>query len=180
MVPASHGPRIPRRPPAVTHWVAATALQGYRPAAFEMAIQLGGARSVMPSYADVDGVPATADAGLLTKLLREVTLTGLQRVAGPDRVLDTPVLVSAVAGWQPAGKPRRGGTGGTVFPASARPTGMTTESPDAVRTVNVSPSAASSTPSTSAISSPPPADGRRQRTTTRRPTSAGPSRTSSR
>lgn len=38
---------------------------------FEMALRLGGARSVMHSYAEVDGVPAAADVGLLTTLLRE-------------------------------------------------------------------------------------------------------------
>ncbi|WP_328745589.1 glycoside hydrolase family 3 C-terminal domain-containing protein [Streptomyces sp. NBC_00285] len=38
---------------------------------FETAIREGGARSVMNSYADVDGMPAGADAGLLTRLLRE-------------------------------------------------------------------------------------------------------------
>ncbi|ACZ23209.1 beta-glucosidase-like glycosyl hydrolase [Sanguibacter keddieii DSM 10542] len=38
---------------------------------FEMALRLGGARSVMHSYAEVDGVPAAADEGLLTALLRE-------------------------------------------------------------------------------------------------------------
>jgi beta-xylosidase len=38
---------------------------------FEMAIRLGGARSVMPSYTDLDGVPATADPGLLGTTLRE-------------------------------------------------------------------------------------------------------------
>ena len=38
---------------------------------FEMAIRLGGARAVMPSYTDVDGVPATADRDLLGRLLRE-------------------------------------------------------------------------------------------------------------
>ncbi|HEX4833985.1 MAG TPA: glycoside hydrolase family 3 N-terminal domain-containing protein [Trebonia sp.] len=37
---------------------------------FEMAIR-GGARSVMPAYPDVDGVPATADPYLLTTLLRD-------------------------------------------------------------------------------------------------------------
>ncbi|GAA0996025.1 glycoside hydrolase family 3 N-terminal domain-containing protein [Acrocarpospora macrocephala] len=37
---------------------------------FEMAITLGGARSVMNSYSDVDGVPAAADSWLLTDLLR--------------------------------------------------------------------------------------------------------------
>ncbi|BCB79694.1 glycoside hydrolase family 3 N-terminal domain-containing protein [Phytohabitans flavus] len=38
---------------------------------FEMALRLGGARSVMNSYAEVDGVPAAADVALLTGLLRE-------------------------------------------------------------------------------------------------------------
>jgi beta-glucosidase-like glycosyl hydrolase len=39
---------------------------------FEMALRLGGARSVMPTYVDIDGVPASADPRLLTTLLREV------------------------------------------------------------------------------------------------------------
>ncbi|ACQ81569.1 glycoside hydrolase family 3 domain protein [Beutenbergia cavernae DSM 12333] len=38
---------------------------------FEVALREGGARSVMHSYADVDGVPAAADVHLLTDLLRE-------------------------------------------------------------------------------------------------------------
>jgi beta-xylosidase len=38
---------------------------------FEMALRLGGARSVMHSYAEVDGVPPAADARLLTSLLRD-------------------------------------------------------------------------------------------------------------
>jgi beta-xylosidase len=38
---------------------------------FEMAIRLGRARSVMPTYIDRDGMPASADAGLLTGLLRD-------------------------------------------------------------------------------------------------------------
>jgi beta-xylosidase len=38
---------------------------------FEMAIRLGGARSVMPTYIAVDGIPASADPGLLTTLLRD-------------------------------------------------------------------------------------------------------------
>jgi beta-xylosidase len=38
---------------------------------FEMAIRDGGARSVMHSYAEIDGVPAAADRWLLTTLLRE-------------------------------------------------------------------------------------------------------------
>ncbi|HXT87691.1 MAG TPA: glycoside hydrolase family 3 N-terminal domain-containing protein [Trebonia sp.] len=39
---------------------------------FEMALRLGGARSVMPTYIDIDGVPASADPRLLTTLLRDV------------------------------------------------------------------------------------------------------------
>nr|WP_246211648.1 glycoside hydrolase family 3 N-terminal domain-containing protein [Phytoactinopolyspora alkaliphila] len=38
---------------------------------FEMALFDGGARSVMNSYAEIDGVPVAADADLLTGLLRE-------------------------------------------------------------------------------------------------------------
>ncbi|WP_055589373.1 beta-xylosidase/alpha-l-arabinosidase [Streptacidiphilus griseoplanus] len=38
---------------------------------FEMAVQEGGARSVMHSYAEIDGVPAAADPNLLTVLLRD-------------------------------------------------------------------------------------------------------------
>ncbi|MGB2568713.1 beta-glucosidase family protein [Micromonospora citrea] len=38
---------------------------------FEMALRLGGARSVMNSYAEIDGVPAAADEDLLTGLLRD-------------------------------------------------------------------------------------------------------------
>lgn len=38
---------------------------------FEMAIREGGARSVMNSYTDLDGVPSAADRRLLTDLLRE-------------------------------------------------------------------------------------------------------------
>ncbi|MBO0867957.1 MAG: glycoside hydrolase family 3 C-terminal domain-containing protein [Micromonosporaceae bacterium] len=38
---------------------------------FEMAILDGGARSVMHSYAEIDGVPVAADPSLLTGLLRE-------------------------------------------------------------------------------------------------------------
>jgi beta-xylosidase len=38
---------------------------------FEMAIRLGGARTVMPSYTDTDGVPTTADRELLTDVLRD-------------------------------------------------------------------------------------------------------------
>jgi len=38
---------------------------------FEMALRLGGARSVMNSYVEIDGVPVAADERLLTGLLRE-------------------------------------------------------------------------------------------------------------
>jgi beta-xylosidase len=38
---------------------------------FEMAIRLGGARSVMHSYTDIDGVPTAADPALLSGVLRE-------------------------------------------------------------------------------------------------------------
>ncbi len=38
---------------------------------FEMAVRLGGARSVMPTYVDVDGMPASADPHLLSTLLRD-------------------------------------------------------------------------------------------------------------
>ncbi|MEU0070965.1 glycoside hydrolase family 3 N-terminal domain-containing protein [Streptomyces sp. NPDC006332] len=38
---------------------------------FELALREGGARSVMAAYTDTDGVPASADPGLLTELLRE-------------------------------------------------------------------------------------------------------------
>ncbi|MGC0272466.1 glycoside hydrolase family 3 N-terminal domain-containing protein [Pseudactinotalea sp. Z1739] len=38
---------------------------------FEAALRLGGARSVMHSYTDIDGVPSAADTWLLTDLLRD-------------------------------------------------------------------------------------------------------------
>ncbi|MEV4762253.1 glycoside hydrolase family 3 N-terminal domain-containing protein [Micromonospora chokoriensis] len=38
---------------------------------FEMALRHGGARSVMNSYAEIDGLPVAADPGLLTGLLRD-------------------------------------------------------------------------------------------------------------
>ncbi|MEV4640457.1 glycoside hydrolase family 3 N-terminal domain-containing protein [Actinoplanes sp. NPDC049548] len=38
---------------------------------FEAAVRLGGARSVMNSYAEIDGVPAGADPALLTGVLRD-------------------------------------------------------------------------------------------------------------
>jgi hypothetical protein len=80
---------------------------------------------------------------------------------------------------QPA-DPRRRGAGGTLLPASARSRGMTTSSPDPLRTEKDSASAASRIPRTSASSSPASPAGRRQRITTRWPTSLAVSRTSSR
>ncbi|PZG20896.1 glycosyl hydrolase [Micromonospora craterilacus] len=38
---------------------------------FEMALRLGGARSIMHSYAEIDGVPVAADEELLTRVLRD-------------------------------------------------------------------------------------------------------------
>jgi beta-xylosidase len=38
---------------------------------FEMAIRLGGARSVMHAYTDIDGIPTASDPDLLTGVLRE-------------------------------------------------------------------------------------------------------------
>jgi beta-xylosidase len=38
---------------------------------FEMALRLGRARSVMPTYIDIDGMPASADPELLGRLLRD-------------------------------------------------------------------------------------------------------------
>jgi beta-glucosidase len=38
---------------------------------FEMALRLGGARSVMNSYSEIDGVPVAADEAMLTGLLRD-------------------------------------------------------------------------------------------------------------
>ena len=38
---------------------------------FEMAVREGGARSVMNSYSDLDGLPVLADSGLLTGVLRD-------------------------------------------------------------------------------------------------------------
>src|SRR5436305_827347 len=38
---------------------------------FEAALRLGGARSVMNSYSEIDGVPVAADEDLLTRLLRK-------------------------------------------------------------------------------------------------------------
>jgi beta-xylosidase len=64
---------------------------------FEMAIRLGGARSVMPTYIDIDGVPATADPGLLGATLREAL--GFAGVVVSDyRAVSFLELQHAVAG----------------------------------------------------------------------------------
>jgi beta-xylosidase len=52
---------------------------------FEMAIRIGGARSVMPSYIDIDGVPASADPGLLTRLLRDQPSSSCSTASPPTR-----------------------------------------------------------------------------------------------
>lgn len=46
-------------------------LEDYILAPFEMAVREGGVKSVMNSYCDIDGVPATASRFLLTEVLRE-------------------------------------------------------------------------------------------------------------
>jgi hypothetical protein len=77
-------------------------------------------------------------------------------------------------GWR-----RRAGGGGTTFPATACPAGITTSFPSLVRTVKDPASACSRMPSTSVIGLLSAGPGR-QRITTRLPTSARASRTSSR
>ena len=64
--------RLPRRPQprAGRHRARASWPTSILPP-FEMAVREGGARSVMHSYTDIDGVPAAADAALLTGLLRD-------------------------------------------------------------------------------------------------------------
>jgi len=74
---------------------------------------------------------------------------------------------------------RRAGGGGTTFPATACPAGITTSFPSLVRTVKDPASACSRMPSTSVIGLLSAGPGR-QRITTRLPTSARVSRTSSR
>lgn len=39
---------------------------------FEVALREGGARAVMPSYSEIDGVPVHGDAAILTELLRDM------------------------------------------------------------------------------------------------------------
>ncbi len=66
---------------------------------FEMAIRLGRARAVMPSYTDLDGVPATADPDLLGRLLRdELGFAGL--VVSDYYAVSFLELQHAVAGSQ--------------------------------------------------------------------------------
>jgi beta-xylosidase len=66
---------------------------------FEMALRLGGARCVMPTYIDVDGVPASADRSLLTGLLRgELGFDGL--VVSDYYAVSFLELQHAVAGSQ--------------------------------------------------------------------------------
>ncbi|MER7788185.1 glycoside hydrolase family 3 N-terminal domain-containing protein [Streptomyces sp. NPDC097640] len=73
---------------------------------FEMAVLEGGARSVMPSYNDLDGVPSAANRWLLTELLRERWgFTGtivsdyfsLSFLELHHRVADTPARAAALA-----------------------------------------------------------------------------------
>ncbi|MGO4752941.1 glycoside hydrolase family 3 N-terminal domain-containing protein, partial [Streptomyces sp. 2MCAF27] len=73
---------------------------------FEMALRDGGARSVMHSYNDLDGVPSAANRHLLTELLRErwgFTGTivsdyfGLSFLELHHRVADTPARAAALA-----------------------------------------------------------------------------------
>jgi beta-xylosidase len=78
---------------------------------FEMAIREGGARSVMQSYTEIDGVPVAADPSLLTGLLREdwgfggtvvadyfgiTMLHTLHGVAGSDEDAGTLALAAGV------------------------------------------------------------------------------------
>jgi beta-xylosidase len=65
---------------------------------FEMAIRLGGARAVMPSYTDMDGVPATADRELLTGILRDEL--GFDGVVVSDYYAVSFLQQHAVAGTQ--------------------------------------------------------------------------------
>jgi beta-xylosidase len=73
---------------------------------FEMALREGGARSVMNSYSEIDGLPAGADAGLLTGVLRDEW--GFKGVVVSDywaiaflqlmhRVAETPAEAGALA-----------------------------------------------------------------------------------
>ncbi len=81
---------------------------------FEMAIRNGGARSVMHSYADLDGVPPAADHSLLTELLRGdlgfdgVVVVGLLRHLLPGSAAPGGRLAGASGRAGPAGRRGRG------------------------------------------------------------------------
>jgi beta-xylosidase len=73
---------------------------------FHAAVTEGGARSVMHSYAEVDGVPPAADPELLTRLLREkwgfegtvvADYWGITFLRTLHRVADSPVQAGALA-----------------------------------------------------------------------------------
>src|SRR4051812_25746231 len=97
---------------------------------FEAAVRLAGAGSVMNSYADVDGVPAVADAWLLTELLRDAWgfegtvvsdywsvpfLTRMHRIAADDADAGAQASPRASTSscrtpWASRGSPRRSAT----------------------------------------------------------------------
>ncbi|WP_017616310.1 beta-xylosidase/alpha-l-arabinosidase [Nocardiopsis salina] len=73
---------------------------------FEMAVRLGGAKSLMHAYNDNDGVPAAADHALLTGLLRDVwgfdgtvvaDYFGVSFLETLHRVADSPERAGAIA-----------------------------------------------------------------------------------
>jgi beta-glucosidase-like glycosyl hydrolase len=70
---------------------------------FEMALREGGARSVMNSYSEIDGLPVAADAGLLTGVLRDewgwegVVVSDYWAIAFMHRVAATPAEAGALA-----------------------------------------------------------------------------------
>lgn len=66
---------------------------------FEMAIREAGPRSVMNAYTDLDGVPAAADADLLTGLLRETWGFEGTVVADYFAIAFLKMLHGAAAGW---------------------------------------------------------------------------------
>ena len=69
---------------------------------FEMAVREGGARSVMHSYTDLDGVPSAGDPTLLTELLRDTWgFDGHRR----RRLLRVGFL-HTLHGWPPTGRMR--------------------------------------------------------------------------
>ena len=70
---------------------------------FEMAIRLGGARSVMPTYIDLDGVPATADGELIGGLLR----TNSASTAWLSPTITLCRSSSSSTRWRPV-RPKRG------------------------------------------------------------------------